>query len=69
MSNTRKKDIEWNCVPENGVTYESAQLAVLMDLRDELKRLNALLYCENFTDIPMILRKIQSNTSKPRHSK
>lgn len=36
-----------------------AQLAVLMDIRDELKKLNKLLYCSNFTGIPTTLRSIR----------
>ncbi len=40
-----------------------------MDLRDELKRLNALLYCPNFTGIPATLRQISQNTKKPKRKK
>ena len=38
------------------------QLAVLMDIRDELKRLNAFLHCPNAVAIPKLLRSIQRNT-------
>jgi hypothetical protein len=66
----RRKDSEWNVVDESGrlyQRYDSAQLAVLMDLRDELKQLNALLNCHNFLVIPTILRMIRDNTQpKPR---
>lgn len=41
-----------------------ASLAVLMDIRDEMQRMNALLHCKNFLDIPLRLRMIQKNTQK-----
>ena len=71
MSN-RYKDIKWDCggyeTPGyiHGVTTDNAQLSVLMDIRDELKQLNALLHCHNFTAIPHTLRSIQKNTTKKR---
>lgn len=34
----RKKDVSWN-IPEKEVQYEHATLAVLMDIRDELKEI------------------------------
>lgn len=60
----RHKDANWTIEGE-ALTYEQAQLAVLMDLRDELKKLNALLHCGNFVAIPGVLREIRENT-KPR---
>lgn len=39
--------------------YMAMQLAVLMDVRDELQRLNILLHCRNATEIPLILREIR----------
>lgn len=68
------KGVTWN-IPgyhdaENnvlsGVDNDHAQLAVLMDLRDELKRLNALLHCPNFIGMPAILRQVAANTKKAR---
>ncbi len=41
----RQKDVEWQ-LPANAfdsVSVESAQLAVLMDIRDELQSINTLL--------------------------
>jgi hypothetical protein len=65
---TRHKDAAWIVTNSEGqvVSWEQVQVAVLMDLRDELKRLNALLHCSNFTAIPNILRAVRSNTAKPR---
>lgn len=45
---------------------EQAQLSVLMDIRDELQKLNALLHCPNFTGIPHALSAIKKNTTKKR---
>lgn len=63
MADTRHKDSNW-AIRE--ITYPGAQLAVLMDIRDELKRLNGLLHCENFQRIPRKLDRISRNTAKPR---
>lgn len=62
MADTRKKNINWNVGKE--ATWEGAQLAVLMDIRDELQRLNGLLGCANFREIPRVLRTIRGNTSR-----
>jgi hypothetical protein len=63
MSTDRLKDHNWVFEKDgpNGISYESAQLAVLMDLRDELKKLNRLLHCPSFMEIPSTLRSIQRN--------
>lgn len=69
MADRRHKDVQWLVADENGVVYNgvnAATLAVLMDLRDELKRLNAVLTCPNFIGIPAILRQIRTNTSLPK---
>ena len=60
----RHKDTNWS-VPETASVYE-AQLAVLMDIRDELKTLNLLLHCDNFQRIPRYLKAIEKNTGKGR---
>ncbi len=64
----RKKDMDWN-LPVDNNTYESAQLAVLMDVRDELKKLNTTFSCYSFQSIPASLRSIRKNTAKPRKKK
>jgi hypothetical protein len=40
-----------------------------MDLRDEMKRLNNLLHCQNFLAIPYHLERIRLNTRKPKKRK
>lgn len=67
MSDTRRQNVGWSvCNEADGdrITWEGAKLAVLMDIRDELQKLNRLLGCSNFTDIPRILRRTEQNTRK-----
>jgi hypothetical protein len=45
-------------------TYEGIQVAALLSIRDELRKLNTLLHCPNFTGIPQTLRDIKKNTTK-----
>ena len=62
----RYKDIEWE-LPDTP-SWESTKTALLMDIRDELKRLNRRINCEDFIAIPRTLQKIQLNTQKKRKS-
>jgi hypothetical protein len=62
----RHKDVEWNLTKEDlpgnrfrTTNPEDRVVAVLMDIRDEMKELNALLHCHNFTGIPATLRSIR----------
>ena len=63
---TRYKDIEWDLSGPSLTTWEQAALALLMDIRDELKKLNVILYCNDFQSIPRWLRNINTNTRKKR---
>lgn len=63
----RRKDYDWSGAPDNYTN--GAQLRILMDIRDELKSLNALLHCGNFVGIPATLRRISRNTVKPKKKK
>lgn len=72
----RLKDTQWSLPegipsPGGGRTHqwESVHAAVLMDIRDELRRLNSLLGCPNFAAIPTTLRAIRQNTTKRRRAK
>ncbi len=64
MSDKRWKDQCWQINESLPMSLQGAQLAVLMDIRDELKRLNGLLGCQNFLNIPRELRQIRLNTTK-----
>jgi len=46
-----------------------AQLAVAMDIREELQNLNAILKCDNFLKIPLTLREICRRIGKKRKVK
>lgn len=67
----RHKDANWDLTDSVGL--DGASLAVLMDIRDELKRLNKVLQCPNFIavprkldDIEAELRQIRLNTRKKK---
>lgn len=64
----RHKDQNWK-IPDRPENWTQANTAVLMDIRDELKRLNSLLNCPNFIAIPRTLRRISANTHKPKRRK
>jgi hypothetical protein len=68
----RFKDVAWDFATrgDGGIeTWEQVQVAVLMDIRDEIKALNRILGCRNFLDVPTILRGIRTNTAKPNKAK
>jgi hypothetical protein len=59
----RFENIDWDLpsapgAPNKIATWEAAKIAVLMDIRDELKKLNRLLHCPNFMAIPRKLDAI-----------
>ena len=58
---SRYKDNNWK-LPEHKVqTWEQAGIAILMDIRDELKQLNRLIGCPNLLDILHTLKRISHN--------
>lgn len=66
------QNVDWTVdTAKNGVIadWEMVRVSVLMDIRDELQKLNALLHCSNFVAIPQILRRVSANTAKPRKTK
>jgi hypothetical protein len=66
----RAPDVEWQVRDSDGsITWEKVSIAVLMDIRRELKTLNRLLACPNFQAIPRRLLAIEANTRKPRRKK
>lgn len=69
----RLKDNEWTVDPGANGNYsmEAATLVVLMDVRDELKKLNGVFGCYNFQSIPHTLKGIRKKlpTPKPRKRK
>lgn len=69
----KEKDWDWTLGTPSGArglySFDQAQLSVLLDIRDELKRLNAVLHCPNFLNIPLKLDRIGRNTAKRRKPK
>lgn len=59
----RHKDVNW--ILNNNASWNDVNAALLMDIRDELKRINARLNCPDTLAIPKILRRIAAHT-KPR---
>ncbi len=68
LMDTRKKNETWMVRSDSDGKYsfDAAQLCVLMDIRDELQKLNKVFECGNFLAIPATLREIQINTKKKR---
>jgi len=64
----RHKDGDWK-LPDRCADWTQVEVAILMDIRDELKQLNRLLRCPNFLAIPYTLNKIERNTRKPKRRK
>lgn len=68
MTDRRKRNANWLIGLELDGTYthEAAQLAVLMDIRDELQAIRRRYDCLDTLSIPSLLRAIKKNTTKPR---
>lgn len=64
----RHKNSDWS-LPEKVASWDQAGVAVLMDIRDELKQLNSIISCPNFIDIPRKLDAIRKNTTKPKRKR
>jgi hypothetical protein len=66
----RRKNVNWNVTDNAGIAWNSVRdgvlLAVLMDIRDELQRLNTLLHCPNFIEMPRTLRRIDRRLAQTR---
>lgn len=54
---SRDYGVDWNR-PDDHFPWEFVDRILLQEIRDELKKLNALLTCPNFTGIPRTLKTI-----------
>ena len=71
MADTRHKNVNWT-LPEGTPgekgrsthLWDSIHAALLMDIRDELQRLNHLLHCQNFQGLPHAIRRIDRRLAK-----
>ena len=62
MADTRHKNANWNL--NEKPDWRGVTVAVLMDIRDELQKLNHLLHCHRFTGIPETLHRIDRRVAK-----
>jgi len=69
MRVSKHRNREWGLWDNRNLSLEEAQFAVLLDIREELRTLNRLLSCPNFTRIPRTLVEIENNTSKRQKAK
>lgn len=71
----RQKNVSWEIIPDGDryhgkkFSWYAAQTAVLMDIRDELQKLNAVFACPSFQAIPVKLDQIITNTTKRKYTK
>lgn len=63
---TRFKNSTFNLADDAGrcSSWDNARLAALYDIRDELQRLNTLLHCVNFVQIPGKLDRIEAAVAR-----
>lgn len=72
MSRWRKhsdlKNTDWLILENDNGRYDHDQVmkALLLDIREELRRLNTVLQCPNFIAVPSKLDQIAKNTRKRR---
>lgn len=67
----RHKDRDWN-LPDKAQDWGQVRVALLMDIRDELREVRqrlSVLQCPNFIAIPQKLDAIQRNTAKPKRKR
>lgn len=65
----RYRNMNWQLEPINSdhtTSLANIQAALLMDLRDRMDQLLALLGCSQTQSIPRELRKIRENTTRTR---
>jgi hypothetical protein len=52
--------------PDKAQSIDHAILAMLMDIREELRAITGRLDCSETLSIPALLRRISANTHKPK---
>lgn len=68
MVDKRQKDQNWTIERnlDGKWSFDAAHLAVLMDIRDELKAMRRRPDCAETLAIPRMLKQIRANTTKRR---
>lgn len=62
----RYRDRNWE-LPDQ-LQWDLVPIAILMDIREELQKLNRVFACPNFQDVPSILRMIKMYTRDTSHN-
>lgn len=60
---SKHKNVRWD-LPKQVDSWQQVEVAVLMDIRDELQKLNRLLGCSNFINMPRTLSRIDKRLAK-----
>ena len=62
------RNVDWSISENDNGRYDHDQVmrAIMLDIREELKRLNNVLQCPNFIAVPSKLDQIVKNTRKRR---
>jgi hypothetical protein len=63
---------DWTITPDKETgrySWDQVKAALLMDIRDELRRLNRVFACSNFLAIPSKIDTLCDNTKKTRRRK
>ena len=63
----RHENVSWKLPEGEAPGYDAATLAVLMDLRDELRAIRRILQCPRFQGIPGAIESIVGNTRRRRN--
>lgn len=69
MNYTRNFDWHLHTSASGRYEWDHIHASLLMDIRAELQKLNAVFACQNFLDVPNLLRAINKNTRKPKKRK
>lgn len=70
-TDTRCRGLNWTIKgrDDERASFDGAQLAVLMDIREELQAIRRRLECSSTLQIPRYLADIRSNTTKRKRKK
>lgn len=71
MNDDTFPDRDWNLAnkQDGKIHWDKVNLALLMDIRRELRKLNGVLHCKNFLAVPHKLDAIRRNTTKRKRKK
>jgi hypothetical protein len=61
-----KRNVSWAFwkYDDGSLNMETVNAIILLDIREELKTLNRVFACQNFLQVPKVLRDIRRNTTK-----